>query len=390
MKQIKIFDTTLRDGEQSPGASLNKEEKIRIARQLEKLGVDIIEAGFPISSEDDFEAVKQIAFEIKESTVCGLARTIKEDIDRCWEAIKYAKKSRIHVFVATSNIHLDKKLELSKNEILEMIRNMVSYAKSLCDDVEFSPEDASRTDKDFMLDVIKTAINSGATTINIPDTVGYAIPEEFGKRINFVFENLGDLIDEKGVTISVHCHNDLGNAVANSLAAVKNGATQIECTINGLGERAGNCSLEEVVMNLKVRKDYYDSEVNINTGELFNTSKLVSELTGIAVQRNKAIVGLNAFAHEAGIHQHGVLKDKSTYEIMSPKDVGWHGENIVVGKHSGKHAVREILKNEGISFDEIEIIEITKRVKDLADSKKDITKTEIIAIVNDLNNEKDF
>src|SRR3989344_1735354 len=325
-KKIIIFDTTLRDGEQSPGASLTMQEKLIVAKQLSKLGVDIIEAGFPISSEGDFEAVKLIAKEVKGPIICGLARTKKEDLDRAWEAVKYSKKPRIHTFIATSQVHMENKLRKSKEEVMQMAIVAVKHAKSLCKDIEFSPEDAARTDIDYMCDIIKAVIEVGATTINIPDTVGYAEPEEFGKRIKYVFDKLGELIKRDNVVISVHCHNDLGLAVANSLEAVKNGATQVECTINGIGERAGNCSLEEVVMNIKTRKDYFKNfTTNINTKEIFKTSQLVSSLTGIAVQRNKAIVGGNAFAHEAGVHQHGILSHKQTYEIISPEEVGWEG-----------------------------------------------------------------
>lgn len=384
-EKVLIFDTTLRDGEQSPGASLNKQEKLIIARQLAKLNVDIIEAGFPVSSNDDFEAVKQIAMQIKGHVICGLARTVKKDIERAWEAVKYSDKPRIHVFVATSKIHMDKKLKKTEQEIIEMIKEMIAYAKSLCPDIEFSPEDASRTDAGFMIKAIETAIKSGATTINIPDTVGYAEPEEFGKRIKLVLEKLKDLIIKKNVVISVHCHNDLGNAVANSLAAVRAGARQVECTINGIGERAGNCALEEVVMNLETRKDYFNLETNINIKEIFKTSKIVSELTNLEVQRNKAIVGRNAFAHEAGIHQHGMIKDKSTYEIIVPEDVGWLGESFVIGKHSGKNAIEKILKENGYDFEEAKIREITKKLKELADIKKDILKEDILEIANNLN-----
>jgi len=324
MTKIIIFDTTLRDGEQSPGASLTIKEKLIIAKQLAKLNVDVIEAGFPIASAGDFEAVKLIAKEVKGPIICALARTKKEDIKRAFEAVKFSKNPRIHTFVATSDIHIKEKLRKSKEDIIKIVKEMVSYAKSLCSDIEFSPEDAARTDLDYMCDVIKAAINAGARTINIPDTVGYAEPEEFGLRIKYAFKKLEGLIKEKNVIISIHCHNDLGLAVANSLEAIKNGATQIECTINGIGERAGNCSLEEVVMNLKTRKDFFkDIEISVNTKEIFPTSKLVSQLTGLKVQKNKAIVGENAFAHEAGIHQHGILKNKQTYEIMDPKEICW-------------------------------------------------------------------
>jgi 2-isopropylmalate synthase len=384
MKQIKIFDTTLRDGEQSPRASLNKEEKIIIAQQLARMNIDIIEAGFPIASEDDFEAVKQIAQEIEGPIICGLSRLVKKDIDRSWEAVKYSKKPRIHVFIATSKVHREKKLKMTNDEIISNVKEMVSYAKSLCEDIEFSPEDAARTEEKYMIEVIKTAIEAGATTINVPDTVGYAQPEEFGLRIKNVFDKLGEMIKKNNVTISVHCHDDLGNAVANSLAAIKNGATQVEGCINGIGERAGNCAIEEIVMNLKTRKDYYDADTNVNTKEIFKTSRLVSKLTGIDVQRNKAIVGKNAFAHEAGIHQHGVIADRNTYEIMSMEDLGWEGENIVIGKHSGKHAIKQLLENEGYYLEDEKINEITTKVKDLADHQKEIMREDVIGIANSM------
>lgn len=386
-KTIIIFDTTLRDGEQSPGASLTKEEKIIIAKQLAKLNVDVIEAGFPIASIGDFEAVKEIASVVDGPIICALARTKKEDIDRAYEAVKHSKKPRIHTFLATSKIHMDKKLKMSEEQVLSMVKEMITYANSLCKDIEFSPEDAARTDIDFMIKVVETAINAGAKTINIPDTVGYAEPEEFKARINYVFEKLGKLIKEKNVVISVHCHNDLGNAVANSLAAIKAGATQIECTINGIGERAGNCALEEVVMNIKTRKDYFNAKTNIHTKEIFKTSHLVSHFTGIDVQRNKAIVGKNAFAHEAGIHQHGVINDKLTYEIMNLEDIGWIGENLVIGKHSGKHAVESVLNEERQDLTKEQIHEITKKVKELADLQKEITKDDILAIADDVATE---
>lgn len=390
MKPIKIFDTTLRDGEQSPGASLTRAEKLEIAEHLGRLNVDVIEAGFPIASEDDFEAVREIAQKIKGPVICGLARLIKKDIDRAWEAVQYSDNPRIHVFVATSKIHLDKKLKMSSEEVLRRVEEMVSYAKGLCDDVEFSPEDAARTDLDFMIEVVETAIKEGATTINIPDTVGYSQPEEFGKRVKYVFEKLGDLIDEKNVIISVHCHNDLGLAVANSLEAVRNGATQIECTINGLGERAGNCSLEEVVMNLETRKDFFNAGTRINLSEIFRTSRLVSKLTGIAVQRNKAIVGANAFAHEAGIHQHGVLSDRTTYEILSSEDVGWQGENIVIGKHSGRHAIRKVLEKNGFDFGEEDLEKITKRIKEMADRKETINDDVVLGVAKRVKGRGDY
>ena len=385
MKKIIIFDTTLRDGEQSPGASLTINEKLIIARQLARLNVDVIEAGFPISSEGDFEAVKSIAQQVKGPVICGLARTLNKDIDRAWEAVKYAKKPRIHTFIATSEIHIKEKLRKTKEEVMQIAVEAVKHAKSLCKDVEFSPEDSARTDVGYMCDVIKAVIEAGATTINIPDTVGYAEPEEFGNRIKYVFKKLGKLIEKKNIIISIHCHNDLGLAVANSLEAVKNGATQIECTINGIGERAGNCSLEEAVMNIKTRKDFFkDFYTDINTKEIFKSSQLVSSLTGLSVQRNKAIVGGNAFAHEAGVHQHGVLSNKLTYEIMKPEEIGWIGTNLVIGKHSGRHAVESTLKEMGYELRGEQIDKIITKVKDLADKQKEVMREDIIAIATDI------
>lgn len=386
MKYIKIFDTTLRDGEQSPGIILSKKEKLKIAKQLKKLGVDIIEAGFPISSQEDYEAVMQIAKEIRGPIICGLARTVKEDIDRCWEAIKYSEKPRIHTFIATSKIHMDEKLKKSREEIIEIVREMVSYAHSLCVDIEFSLEDASRTENDFMYEVIRIAIESGATTINIPDTVGYSQPEEFGKKIKSIFDNLGDIILKQGVTISCHCHDDLGNAVANSLEAIKAGVTQVECTINGIGERAGNASLEEITMNIKTRKEYFNSYTGINAVKIYETSQMVSKMTNLIIQPNKAIVGKNAFSHESGIHQDGIIKNCITYEIMNPKDVGWIGENLIIGKHSGKRAVSKILSGEGYNFSEDEIVKITNIFKNLKNKNKNIPKEELIKIAKNFKN----
>ena len=380
-KNILIFDTTLRDGEQSPGASLTVNEKVIIAEQLAKLGVDVIEAGFPIASPGDFEAVKAIAKTVEGPVICGLARAVDKDIDCCWEAVKYAKKPRIHTFIATSSIHRDEKLKKNKEEVIASAVKAVKRAKSYCDDVEFSPEDAGRTSLDYMCDVVSAVIDAGASTINIPDTVGYTEPEEFAHRIKTLFEKVPEA---HNVTISVHCHNDLGNAVANSLAAVKAGATQVECCVNGIGERAGNASLEEVVMNLKTRKDYFDADTNINTKELFKTSRLVSNLTGLTLARNKAIVGLNAFAHEAGIHQHGVLQSKATYEIMNSQDVGWSGENIVIGKHSGKHAVVALLEEEGYILNSEQTLQVTEKVKELADKNKSVERDDVLAIAMDV------
>ena len=384
MEKLIIFDTTLRDGEQSPGASLTISEKVAVARQLEKLGVDVIEAGFPIASEGDFEAVKKIAETVTEPSVCGLARANKKDIDRCWEAVKHAENPRIHTFIATSKVHREAKLRKNKEQILKITEEAVKRAKSYTDNVEFSPEDAARTNLDYMCDVVKVAIDAGATTINIPDTVGYSNPEEFGHRIKYLIDNVPGAED---VIISVHCHNDLGNAVANSLAAVKNGARQVEGCINGIGERAGNASLEEIIMNIETRKDYYNLETNINTEEIYKTSRLVSTLTGLLVQRNKAIVGENAFAHEAGIHQHGVLSDKNTYEIMTPERVGWKGRNLVIGKHSGKHAVTSVLEAEGFELDKDQIKQITKKVKDLADKQKNVEPEEVVAIAREVTHQ---
>lgn len=383
-RTIIIFDTTLRDGEQSPGASLTTGEKLVVAHQLARLGVDVIEAGFPIASEGDFEAVKLVAQNVHGPSICGLARANDADIDRCWEAVKYSKKPRIHTFIATSKVHREKKLQKSKQEIIDLAVRAVQRAKGYCEDVEFSPEDAARTSLDYMCAVVKAAIEAGATTINIPDTVGYAEPREFGDRIRYLFKK----VPEAGkVVISVHCHNDLGNAVANSLAAVEAGATQVEGCINGIGERAGNASLEEIIMNLVTRRDYFNVDVNINTKEIYRTSRLVANLTGIDVQRNKAIVGINAFAHEAGIHQHGVLKSKQTYEIMTPDDVGWTGENLVIGKHSGKHAVAALLEEEGFRLDKETVAQITERVKDLADKEKFVERDDIIAIARDVTHQ---
>jgi len=380
-KRIKIFDTTLRDGEQSPGASLTIKEKVVIAKQLARLGVDVIEAGFPIASEGDFEAVKAVAQSVKGPSICGLARANEKDIQRCWDAVKYSDKPRIHTFIATSKVHRDSKLRKSKDEIIAIAVEAVKFAKSLCDDIEFSPEDAARTSLDYMCDVVEAVIEAGATTINIPDTVGYSEPKEFGERIKYLLAKVPSAND---VTISVHCHNDLGNAVANSLAAVENGATQVEGCINGIGERAGNASLEEVVMNLKTRFDYFGVETGVNTQELYKTSKLLSDLTGLSIARNKAIVGENAFAHEAGIHQHGVLANKETYEIMTPESVGWKGTNIVIGKHSGKAAVSALLKEERIDVTPEQLQQVTAKVKELADKQKDVELDDVIAIARDI------
>jgi len=378
---IRIFDTTLRDGEQSPGASLNRAEKLEIARELARLNVDVIEAGFPISSPGDFEAVRAIASEIETCTIAGLARCTEKDIQRAAEALKDARSPRIHVFCATSEIHLKYKFKRAQEEILKMSIEGTRLARSFVEDVEFSPEDASRTELGFLAEVVHACIEAGATTVNIPDTVGYATPEHFARIIRHLREHVPN-IDQ--AVISVHCHNDLGLAVANSLAAVQAGARQIECTINGLGERAGNCSLEEVVMALRTRNDFYRCVTRINTKRIYPASRLVSSLTGIHVQRNKAIVGENAFAHEAGIHQHGVLQHRMTYEIMNPEDVGIPASRLVLGKHSGRHAFRNRLEQLGYRLSDEQIDAAFERFKALADKKKEIFDADLEVIVEEL------
>ena len=379
--RIKIFDTTLRDGEQTPGVNLNIQEKLEIARQLEKLGVDVIEAGFAIASPGDFEAVKTVAENIKNATVASLCRAVEKDIDRAWEAVKGAQSPRIHTFIATSDIHLKYKLKMTEDEVLERAVAMVKYAKKYCSDVKFSAEDASRTRIKFLIKVIEEVIKAGATVVNIPDTVGYTTPVEFGNIIRSIKENVSN-IDK--ADISVHCHNDLGLAVANFLAAVLNGATQVECTINGLGERAGNAALEEIIMGIDTRKDFYKIEHKIDTKQIYRTSKLVSSLTGITVQPNKAIVGANAFAHESGIHQHGVLSEKSTYEIMKPESIGLAQNRMVLGKLSGRHAFEERLKEMGYTTLTPEAIQKAfEKFKSLADRKKVILDKDIEALVEE-------
>jgi len=379
-KRIIVFDTTLRDGEQSPGASLNIKEKLEVAEQLDKLGVDVIEAGFPVASPGDFESVKLISRKVRRPVIAGLARATKKDIDMCWEAIKYARNPRIHTFIATSDIHLKYKLRKSREQVLKEAVAAVKYAKKFTDDVEFSAEDAVRTDLEFLCRVVEETIEAGATTINIPDTVGYALPEEFGKIVGAVVEKVPN---SKKATISVHCHNDLGLATANSLNAILAGARQIECTINGIGERAGNASLEEVVMALRTRKDLLPFYTNIETKEISKTSRLVSKLTGIVVQPNKAIVGANAFAHEAGIHQDGVIKERLTYEIMTPESVGLGGRRLVLGKHSGRHAFRKKLQEMGYKLSNEQVDKTFQEFKTLADKKKEIFDEDIEAIVED-------
>lgn len=380
MKTIRIFDTTLRDGEQSPGASMNKEEKLQVARQLARLGVDIIEAGFAISSPGDFEAIRTISTEVEGPIICSLARAKEEDIKRAWEAIRDAPKKRIHTFHSTSDIHLKYQFRISREEALKRSVEMVKFARSLVEDVEFSPMDATRSDINYLCEVIEAVIEAGAGTVNIPDTVGYSIPTEFGILIKAIRERVRNI--ERAV-ISVHCHNDLGLAVANSLTAVLNGAGQVECTINGIGERAGNCSLEEVVMALRTRRDIFQADTEINTEEIMRTSRLVSKITGISVQPNKAIVGANAFAHESGIHQDGLLKEKSTYEIIRPESIGLHKTKIVLGKHSGRHAFRTRLNELGYELSEEELNIAFERFKRLADQKKDIFDEDIEALVSE-------
>lgn len=381
MGKIIIFDTTLRDGEQSPGASLNKIEKLEIAKELAVLGVDVIEAGFPISSPGDFEAVKKVARDVKGPIICGLARALEKDIDSAYNAVKYSSRPRIHVFLATSKIHMKYKLKKVEDEILRLAAAAVKYAKAKCDDIEFSPEDASRTEKDFLYKVVESVIAAGATTVNIPDTVGYATPFEFGELIKGIKRNVPNIAK---TVISVHCHNDLGLAVANSLSAVMSGAGQVECTVNGLGERAGNASLEEIVMAIRTRQDiFFGVSTSVNTKEIYKASRLVSKLTGMPVQPNKAIVGSNAFAHESGIHQDGVLKERITYEIMRPQDVGFEESKIVLGKHSGRHAFTERLKMLGLDLNKAQIDKAFEAFKQLADKKKEVFDEDLETIVDE-------
>ncbi|MCL6590445.1 MAG: 2-isopropylmalate synthase [Firmicutes bacterium] len=378
MKMIKIFDTTLRDGEQSAGINLNVTEKLQVARQLARLNVDIIEAGFAIASPGDFAGIQAIARELKGVTVCSLSRAVKADIDRAWEALKDAEDPLIHTFIATSDIHMKYKLKKEPDQVVEMAVAAVKYAKSLCHKVEFSAEDATRSDWNFLCRIISEVIKAGATSINIPDTVGYAIPSEFGKLIRFLKENAPGL---DNVLLSVHCHNDLGLAVANSLAAVENGADQVECTINGLGERAGNAALEEIVMAIKTRPENFQAETRCITEQIHRSSQLVATLTGKPVQHNKAIVGSNAFSHEAGIHQDGILKNRMTYEIMTPESVGLSKSQLVLGKHSGRHAVKNRLEELGYQLSDQEVDHIYQRFIELADKKKEVTDTDLEALV---------
>ncbi len=377
---VKIFDTTLRDGEQSPGASMNIEEKVIIAKQLARLGVDVIEAGFAISSPGDFEAVRRIGHEVEGPVVCSLARARPEDIDRAWEALKDAPKPRIHTFISTSDIHLKYQFRMTREEAKKRAVEMVKRAKGYVEDVEFSPMDASRSDREYLYEVLEAVVDAGATTVNIPDTVGYALPSEFGALIKGIKENVRNI--DKAI-ISVHCHNDLGLAVANSLSAIMNGARQVECTINGIGERAGNASLEEIVMILRTRKDILNIDTKIATEQIYPTSRLVSGITGMMVQPNKAIVGDNAFSHESGIHQDGLLKEKITYEIMRPESVGIARSTLVLGKHSGRHAFKTRLKDLGYELSEENLNKAFERFKILADRKKEVFDEDIEAIVAD-------
>jgi 2-isopropylmalate synthase len=378
--RIFIFDTTLRDGEQSPGCSMNFTEKIRMARQLERLQVDVIEAGFPIASEGDFESVKEIAKQIRSCTIAGLSRANKGDIDRAWEALKHAAKPRIHTFIATSDIHLKFKLKKSREEVLDSAIAAVRLAKSYCDDVEFSCEDASRSDVDYLCQIVEAAIAEGATVVNIPDTVGYAIPDDYGRIIRSLIERVPNI--NKAI-ISAHCHNDLGMAVANSLAAVMNGARQIECTVNGVGERAGNASLEEIAMAIRTRNEALKVHTNINTEEIYKSSKMLVSLTGMHIQRNKAIVGENAFAHEAGIHQDGMLKNSITYEIMTPQSVGIKHSTLVLGKHSGRHALKQRYSELGYNLSTEELDRAYEVFSKIADEKKQIFDDDLVAILQD-------
>ena len=379
-ERVAIFDTTLRDGEQSPGCSMNLEEKLRMARQLESLGVDVLEAGFPIASEDDFAAVREVAKVCRRPVIAALCRTTPEDIERAWEALADAARPRIHTFIATSDIHLQYKLQKTREEVLEMARQAVRMAKGFTTDVEFSAEDATRSDLEYLCQVVEAVIDEGATVVNIPDTVGYTIPSEYTHIIQTLRKQVRN-IDR--ATISVHCHNDLGLAVANSLAAVAAGARQVECTINGIGERAGNASLEELVMALRVRKDLMPFETSIVTEEIFRSSQTLSNITGVHVQPNKAVVGKNAFAHEAGIHQHGVLKNRLTYEIMTPESVGVKTNSIVLGKHSGRHALGKKYEEMGYNLTRPELDKAYKLFTKLADQKKEIFEEDLMAILQD-------
>ncbi|HUC62694.1 MAG TPA: 2-isopropylmalate synthase [Alphaproteobacteria bacterium] len=378
--RVIIFDTTMRDGEQAPGCSMNLEEKLRVGAALEELGVDVIEAGFPIASNGDFEAVRGVSKLVKTATVAGLARAARRDIDRAWEALKDAKRPRIHIFLSTSPLHMKYKLQMEPDQVYATLVDAVGYARNLTDDVEFSPEDGSRTEHDFLCRCVEGAIKAGARTVNIPDTVGYAVPQEFGALIAMLMQRVPNV--DRAI-LSVHCHNDLGLAVANSLAAVAAGARQVECTINGIGERAGNASLEEIVMALRTRRDLMPYVTGVKSENIVKTSRLISTVTGFQVQPNKAIVGANAFAHESGIHQDGMLKHAGTYEIMTPESVGLTRSTLVMGKHSGRHAFREKLKELGFELGDNMLEEAFRRFKDLADKKKDVFDEDLMALVDD-------
>ncbi len=379
MKNIIIFDTTLRDGEQSPGATMNKEDKVLIAQRLEDLGVNVIEAGFPAASQGDYESVQAVAEQIQNSTICGLARATESDINRTGEALKQAPNKRIHTFIATSPIHMEKKLRMSKNEVYERAIQAIKWAKKWTNDIEFSAEDAFRSEPEFLYHVIEGVIKQGATTINLPDTVGYATPLEYGAFIKNTIENVPN--SDKTI-FSAHCHDDLGMAVSNSLAAVLNGALQIECTINGIGERAGNAALEEIVMALKTRKDLFQASTSINTQKILATSRLVSNITGFNVQKNKAIVGENAFAHESGIHQDGILKHRATYEVMNAQDIGWEGNTLILGKHSGRAALKQRLADLGHTIENDEHLNIIlHKIKKIAEGKSAIQDNDILALL---------
>ncbi len=377
-KRIKIFDTTLRDGEQSPGCSMNLPEKLEMARQLDRLGVDIIEAGFAIASPEDFKSVQAIASIIKDAKVISLARALKKDIDRAYEAVKGAAHPAIHVFLATSDVHMEYKLRMTREQVLAQTREMVAYAKSLCEHVEFSAEDASRSDRAFLAEVFSTAVEAGATVLNAPDTVGYVTPQEMFDMISYLKQNVRGV---ENVDISTHCHNDLGLAVANSMAAIAAGATQVECTVNGIGERAGNASLEEIVMGIKTRRDFYGVDCGIDTRQIYRTSKLLSSITGVPIAPNKAIVGANAFAHESGVHQHGMMANRNTYEIMTPESVGIAQTTMVLGKHSGKHAFSERIRELGFEVEGEELEKAFARFKEVADKKKTVTDKDILALI---------
>ncbi|MEE8110325.1 MAG: 2-isopropylmalate synthase [bacterium] len=379
-EQVHIFDTTLRDGEQSPGASMDLNEKLELALQLERLGVDVIEAGFPIASEGEFEAVREVARHVKDCQVCGLTRTKKADIDRAWEALKDAAEPRIHTFIATSDIHLEHKLQMTREEVLEETVAGVKHALKYCPNVEFSPEDSSRTDLDFLCEVVRAAVEAGAKVVNVPDTTGYSIPEETVQRWRYILERVPE---REGVTFSAHCHDDLGLAVANSLASIQAGVRQVECTINGIGERAGNASLEEIVMAIKTRSDFLPYYTRVNSEEIYKTSRLLSSLTGLPIPRNKAIVGKNAFAHEAGIHQHGVIQQALTYEIMTPESVGRHDSTLVLGKHSGRHGIRKRYQDLGYTLTDEQLAEVYPRFLKVADKKKEVFDEDLIAILDD-------